>query len=60
MNLSCTNVLFWAFSKKDTYKQTICNNQCYQGIVWLCFYHKFVNLEIQANQRDFLKIQIVL
>lgn len=49
LNLPYTNVLFWASSTMDTYKQTICNNQCCQGIVWLCFCHKSVNLEIQAN-----------
>ena len=49
LNLPYTNVQSWASSIKDTYKQTICNNQCCQGIVWLCFYHKFVNLEIQVN-----------
>ena len=60
INLQNVNVLSWASSTKDTYKQTICNNQYCQGIVWLCFYHKSVNLVIQADLRDFLKIQTVL
>lgn len=35
LNLPYTNVQFWASSTKGTYKQTICNNQYCQGIVWL-------------------------
>ena len=53
-------MLSWASSTKDTYKQTISNNQYCQGAVWLCFYHKSVDLEIQTNKRDPLKIQSVL
>lgn len=38
-------------STEGTYKQTICNNRCCQGIVSSCSCRKSANLVIQANNK---------